>query len=36
MDATFSITGTVPGNGTTGQRTASGTITGIPGIRLEY
>ena len=36
MDAQFAITGTVPGNGTTGTRSASGTITGAPGIRLAY
>lgn len=36
MDAQFAITATVPGNGTTGSRTASGTITGAPGIRLAY
>jgi hypothetical protein len=36
MDATFNITATVPGNGTTGQRTASGSITAIPGIRLSF
>lgn len=37
MDVSFSITGTVAGAGSaaTGQRTASGTVTGIPGIRLS-
>jgi hypothetical protein len=36
MDATFNITATVAGNATTGQRTGSGTVTGIPGIRLSF
>jgi hypothetical protein len=36
MDATFAITGTVAGNGTTGQRTASGTVSAIPGVRLSF
>jgi hypothetical protein len=37
MDASFGITGSVAGSGTaaTGQKTASGTVTGIPGIRLS-
>ena len=34
MDVTFSITSTVPGIGTTGQRTASGSAVNVPGIRL--
>jgi hypothetical protein len=37
MDVSFSIAGTIPdaGSAATGQRTASGTITSIPGIRLS-
>jgi hypothetical protein len=34
MDASFTITASVAGNGTTGARTWSGTITGAPGIQL--
>jgi hypothetical protein len=35
MDASFTITGSVAGNGTTGERTWSGNITSIPGISLS-
>jgi hypothetical protein len=37
MDISFNISGSVAGAGTaaTGQRTASGTVNGIPGIRLS-
>ena len=35
MDASFTITGSVPGNGTTGQRTWSGNITAVPGISMS-
>lgn len=35
MDAAFNFTTVVPGNGTTGQRTASATVTAIPGVRLS-
>lgn len=37
MDIDFTISGSIAGSGTaaTGQRTASGTVNGIPGIRLS-
>ncbi len=35
MNGSFDITGTVAGNGATGQRTASGTLKDIPGIRIS-
>jgi hypothetical protein len=35
MDATFSFTSTVPDQAATGQRTASGTLTALPGVRLS-
>jgi hypothetical protein len=35
MDASFTITGSVAGNGTTGERAWSGEITGIPGISMS-
>ena len=35
MDATFTFTNTVPEAPATGQRTASGTLTGLPGVRLS-
>lgn len=35
MDASFTITASVAGNGTTGQRTWSGNITSIPGISMS-
>jgi hypothetical protein len=34
MDASFTITASVAGNGTTGTRTWSGDVTSVPGIRL--
>lgn len=34
MDASFTITASVPGNGTTGERSWSGNITSVPGIQL--
>lgn len=37
MSAAFTITASVPGNGTTGQRTAGTTATAsVPGIRLSF
>jgi hypothetical protein len=35
MDASFTITGSVAGNGTTGQRTWSGNISSVPGIQIS-
>jgi hypothetical protein len=35
MEGSFNITGTVPGQGASGQRTASGTLSMIPGIRIS-
>jgi hypothetical protein len=35
MDATFNFTASVPDGSATGQRTATGTADGIPGIRLS-
>ena len=35
MDGSFNITGTVPGQGASGQRTASGSLSGIPGIKIS-
>ena len=35
MDATFAFTNTVPDQSATGQRTASGTLTALPGVRLS-
>jgi hypothetical protein len=35
MDGSFNITGTVAGQGASGQRTASGSFSGIPGIRIS-
>jgi hypothetical protein len=35
MDATFNFTASVPDGSATGQRTASGSAQGIPGVRLS-
>ena len=35
MSVTFAITGTVPENGATGERTGSGTASSVPGVRLS-
>jgi hypothetical protein len=35
MSVTFAITGTVPENGATGERTGSGTDSSVPGVRLS-
>jgi hypothetical protein len=35
MDATFNFTGSVPEGSATGQRTATGSADGIPGVRLS-
>jgi hypothetical protein len=35
MSVTFAISGTVPENGATGERTGSATDSGVPGVRLS-
>lgn len=35
MNGSFNITGTVAGQGASGQRIASGTLTAVPGIRIS-